>query len=130
MHVSLPGQSRKNNLKSSACVNAFHKLCMMFTFGVFFIDDSDGKRREAVRRKTAQYLVKAEFLFNTYLKHDENDMKDWSVKPQNSCHDITDRSIVDRQFGHLTLASLKVIGVIGKVRSVMEIISVKTLSEI
>ena len=84
-------------------------------FQSFSTDDSDSKRREAVRRKTAQYLVKAEFLFNTYLKHDENDMKDWTVKPQSSCQDITDRSIVDRQFGHLTLASLKVIGVLGKV---------------
>ena len=81
---------------------------------VFFLDDSDCKRREAVRRKTAQYLVKAEFLFNTYLKHD-NDMNDWSVKPQISSQDITDQNIVDRQFGQLTLASLKVIGVIGKV---------------
>lgn len=71
--------------------------------------------------------MKAEFLFNTYLKHDETDMKDWSVKPQSSCQDITDRSIVDRQFGHLTLASLKVIGVLGKVLGpVIKIICVKT----
>ena len=80
-----------------------------------FSDDSDEKRREAVRRKTAQYLVKAEFLFNTYLKHDENDTKDWSVKLQPSTQHTTDGNIVDRQFGHLTLASLNVIGVIGKV---------------
>ncbi|XP_028398802.1 ribosomal protein S6 kinase-like 1 [Dendronephthya gigantea] len=76
--------------------------------------DNDGKRREAVRRKTAQYLVKAEFLFNTYLKHDDNNTSDWSTEPQNSVQDITDRSIVDRKFGHLTLAGLKVIGVVGK----------------
>ena len=92
-----------------------------------FLDDSDGKRREAVRRKTAQYLVKAEFLFNTYLKHDDNDMKDWSVKPQNSSHDVTDRNIVDRQFGHVTLASLKVIGVIDKVSNTDLLCEMKTV---
>lgn len=86
---------------------------------MFFPDDSDGNRREAVRRKTAQYLVKAEFLFNTYLKHDDNDMKDWSVKPRSSSEHVGDRNVVDRQFGHVTLASLKVIGVVGKVRHIV-----------
>ena len=87
-----------------------------------FSDDSDGKRREAVRRKTAQYLVKAEFLFNTYLKNDEIETKDWSVKPQLSSQDIIHQNVVDRQFGHLTLASLKVIGVIGKVSFITQML--------
>ena len=32
-----------------------------------FTGEKDIKRREAVRRKTAQYLLKAEALYNTYL---------------------------------------------------------------
>ena len=30
-------------------------------------EEKDAKRREAVRRKTAQYLLKAEALYNMYL---------------------------------------------------------------
>ena len=50
---------------------------------IFFLisDDSNSKRREAVRRKTAQYLVKAEFLFNTYLRsNDDSSNSDSTIK--------------------------------------------------
>ena len=36
-------------------------------FGYFSSGEKDVKRREAVRRKTAQYLLKAEALYSTYL---------------------------------------------------------------
>ena len=37
------------------------------------------KRREAVRRKTAQYLLKAEALYNTYLVGKESPEKSEQV---------------------------------------------------
>lgn len=40
-----------------------------------FVGEKDVKRREAVRRKTAQYLLKAEALYNTYLVVTESSEK-------------------------------------------------------
>ena len=39
---------------------------------VQFAEEKDVKRREAVRRKTAQYLLKAEALYNAYLTNNES----------------------------------------------------------
>ena len=42
--------------------------------------EKDIKRREAVRRKTAQYLLKAEALYNTYLVGNESPEKTGQVQ--------------------------------------------------
>lgn len=44
-----------------------------------FAGEKDVKRREAVRRKTAQYLLKAEALYNTYLVASESPEKSEQV---------------------------------------------------
>ena len=44
-----------------------------------FLGEKDVKRREAVRRKTAQYLLKAEALYNTYLVASESPEKSEQV---------------------------------------------------
>jgi hypothetical protein len=41
--------------------------------------DKNKARRDAVRRKTAQYLMKAEDLYNRHLANDTVDDKRWSV---------------------------------------------------
>lgn len=77
--------------------------------------DSNSKRRDAVRRKTAQYLLKAEFLVNTYLKMEDGSMSDLTVNPPNASKALQVENLCNRQFSQLTLKSLKVIGVIRKV---------------
>jgi hypothetical protein len=42
--------------------------------------DKNKARRDAVRRKTAQYLMKAEDLYNRHLANDTVDDKRWSVQ--------------------------------------------------
>ena len=39
----------------------------MITTNNYSLGEKDIERREAVRRKTAQYLLKAEAIYNTYL---------------------------------------------------------------
>lgn len=76
--------------------------------------EKDVKRREAVRRKTAQYLLKAEALYNTYLVASES--------PEESEQDSSPLRASDlcksddlQKFKELTLADLKVMGIVGKV---------------
>ena len=45
----------------------------------FLTGDKNKARRDAVRRKTAQYLMKAEDLYNRHLASDTVDDKRWSV---------------------------------------------------
>lgn len=77
--------------------------------------EKDIKRREAVRRKTAQYLLKAEALYNTYLVGNESPEK----TGQDSLPSHPGTSICESDdlhtFKDLTLADLKVIGIVGKV---------------
>ena len=53
-----------------------------------FKGEKDAKRREAVRRKTAQYLLKAEALYTTYLAEQEKSnqvsYKAWKRKWEDS----------------------------------------------
>lgn len=78
--------------------------------------DSNSKRREAVRRKTAQYLVKAEFLFNTYLRsNDDSSNSDSTIKAPDVYTNLALQSIVDQPYHQLTLRSLKVIGIIKRI---------------
>lgn len=44
-----------------------------------FAGEKDAKRREAVRRKTAQYLLKAEALYNMYLVGNDSPEKSEQV---------------------------------------------------
>ena len=44
-----------------------------------FIGDKNKSRRDAVRRKTAQYLMKAEDLYNRHLAKDTSDERRWVV---------------------------------------------------
>lgn len=41
--------------------------------------DGNRGRRDAVRRKTAQYLMKAEDLYNTHLATETTDERRWAV---------------------------------------------------
>ena len=41
--------------------------------------DKNKSRRDAVRRKTAQYLMKAEDLYNRHLAKETSDEKRWVV---------------------------------------------------
>ncbi|XP_068683984.1 ribosomal protein S6 kinase-like 1 isoform X2 [Montipora foliosa] len=77
--------------------------------------EKDAKRREAVRRQTAKYLLKAEALYNTYLACKESSEK----SEQDSLSSHPDNSLCESNDLHklkdLTLVDLKVIGVVGKV---------------
>ena len=46
---------------------------------VLFAGDKNKSRRDAVRRKTAQYLMKAEDLYNRHLAKDTSDERRWVV---------------------------------------------------
>lgn len=50
---------------------------MLLTINIWLlsIGEKDVKRREAVRRKTAQYLLKAEALYSTYLAGNDSSEK-------------------------------------------------------
>ena len=49
----------------------------------FAVDDDNRSRREAVRRKTAQYLLKAEDLYNRHLATKGTDELRWAVSTVN-----------------------------------------------
>ena len=46
---------------------------------VLIAGDKNKSRRDAVRRKTAQYLMKAEDLYNRHLAKDTSDERRWVV---------------------------------------------------
>lgn len=89
-------------------------------------EEKDAKRREAVRRKTAQYLLKAEALYNTYLTSKESSAK----SEQGTLLSHPGRSICEsddlQKCKELTLGDLKVIGIVGKVMLVQKIHSGET----
>jgi len=43
------------------------------------LGDGNKSRRDAVRRKTAQYLMKAEDLYNRHLAKEASDEHRWAV---------------------------------------------------
>ena len=57
--------------------------CLSLYYSISFIlvvpGDSNKGRRDAVRRKTAQYLMKAEDLFNRHLSTEKVDERRWGV---------------------------------------------------
>lgn len=75
--------------------------------------EKDVKRREAVRRKTAQYLLKAEALYSTYLAGNDSSEKseDSSLSQAGDLCQSDDL----QKFKDLILADLKVMGIVGKV---------------
>ncbi len=88
-----------------------------------FSGDDNKTRREAVRRKTAQYLMKAEDLYNQYLSAEVTNNKRWvSEHP---------RIDVDPRSAHLRgaeeeLKNYKVLGLIDSVLLVLDSVSYQT----
>ncbi|KAL9954054.1 hypothetical protein ACROYT_G041545 [Oculina patagonica] len=76
--------------------------------------EKDVKRREAVRRKTAQYLLKAEALYNAYLVVSDSPEKSEQDSSPLHAGDLCKSDDLQR-FKDLTLADLKVMGIVGKV---------------
>ncbi|XP_046571103.1 ribosomal protein S6 kinase delta-1-like [Haliotis rubra] len=83
--------------------------------------DSNKSRRDAVRRKTAQYLMKAEDLYNLHMAQDTADERRWAAT------DITlspsldlDPSLAFIQGSMSELRSYKVLGTVDRVVLVMD----------
>lgn len=49
-------------------------------FSLLTTGDNNKARRDAVRRKTGQYLIKAEDLYNRHLAKESLDQKRWAVR--------------------------------------------------
>ena len=62
---------------------------MLICWQLLFSGDSNKGRRDAVRRKTAQYLMKAEDLFNRHLSTEKVDERRWGVSIVNHLYIFT-----------------------------------------
>ncbi|XP_013397496.1 ribosomal protein S6 kinase delta-1 [Lingula anatina] len=82
--------------------------------------DSNKSRREAVRRKTAQYLLKAEDLYNRQLADKKEDQKRWGSDSKISPTVEVDPSIAYLQCPISELQNYSVLGVIDKTMLVMD----------
>ncbi|XP_071785970.1 ribosomal protein S6 kinase delta-1-like [Asterias amurensis] len=87
------------------------------------IGDDNKTRREAVRRKTAQYLMKAEDLYNQYLSAEVTNYKRW--ESEHPCIDVDPRSAHLRG-SEEELKNYKVLGLIDSVLLVLDSISYQT----
>ncbi|XP_074645904.1 ribosomal protein S6 kinase delta-1-like [Tubulanus polymorphus] len=82
--------------------------------------DMNKARREAVRRKTAQYLLKAEYLYNRYLAPDITDEKRWATDSRLSPSLENDKSISHLRGPISELRNYRVLGIIDKVMLVLD----------
>ncbi|KAK3093939.1 hypothetical protein FSP39_022039 [Pinctada imbricata] len=82
--------------------------------------DKNKSRRDAVRRKTAQYLLKAEDLYNRHLSKDVLDEKRWADDSKLSPTYELDPSISMLKGSSGDLKLYKVLGTIDKVLLVMD----------
>lgn len=55
----------------SATINVQYIPCTVLVCGVYMTGEADGGRREAVKRKTAQYLQRAEQLVARLTRKDK-----------------------------------------------------------
>ncbi|EDO32267.1 predicted protein [Nematostella vectensis] len=85
--------------------------------------EQDVKRRDAVRRKTAQYLLKAEALYTAYVhdlqkseaSSDQDQDKPNHVVTEGPSHTHMTSPQGAHKYKSITLSNLKVIGITGKV---------------
>lgn len=82
--------------------------------------DGNKTRREAVRRKTAQYLMKAEELYNRHLAKDSNDDRRWALDCTLSPPMELDPTLAFLRAPLCELRNYKVLGTIDKVLLVLE----------
>ncbi|XP_014767831.1 ribosomal protein S6 kinase delta-1 isoform X1 [Octopus bimaculoides] len=81
--------------------------------------DSNKTRREAVRRKTAQYLMKAEDLYNRHLAKDVNDERRWALDSLSPPMEL-DPTLAFLRAPISELRNYKVLSTIDKVLLVLE----------
>ncbi|GAB1609748.1 ribosomal protein S6 kinase delta-1-like isoform X1 [Argonauta hians] len=81
--------------------------------------DSNKTRREAVRRKTAQYLMKAEDLYNRHLAKDVNDERRWALDSLSPSMEL-DPTLAFLRAPLSELRNYKVLSTIDKVLLVLE----------
>ena len=79
--------------------------------------DNDTKRREAVRRKTAQYVLRAETLYNTHLQCNEGEVSSSMLTINNNITPTHDSK------WRFRLSDVRVFGVIDKVMLVQNVYS-------
>ncbi|KAL3874775.1 hypothetical protein ACJMK2_037745 [Sinanodonta woodiana] len=82
--------------------------------------DKNKARRDAVRRKTAQYLIKAEDLYNKYLSKENQDERRWEVNSASSLLREADPSLAFLQGSRSELKNFKVLGTIDKTLLVLD----------
>ncbi|XP_022103150.1 ribosomal protein S6 kinase delta-1-like isoform X2 [Acanthaster planci] len=119
-HISLALENEANG-SYQAAFDLYKSGVGVLLKGV--IADDNKNRREAVRRKTAQYLMKAEDLYNKYLSADATNSKRWeSEQPSID---------VDPRSAHLRgsqeeLKNYKVLGLIDSVLLVLDTVTYQT----
>ncbi|OWF43526.1 ribosomal protein S6 kinase delta-1-like isoform X2 [Mizuhopecten yessoensis] len=82
--------------------------------------DKNRARRDAVRRKTAQYLIKAEDLYNRHLAKESLDQKRWAADGDLSPLSEVDPSLALLKGSTGELKNYKVLGTVDKVLLVMD----------
>ncbi|KAK3592556.1 hypothetical protein CHS0354_005618 [Potamilus streckersoni] len=82
--------------------------------------DKNKSRRDAVRRKTAQYLIKAEDLYNKYLSKENQDERRWAVDSASSLLIEADPSLAFLQGSQSELKNFKVLGTIDRTLLVLD----------
>ncbi|KAJ8308106.1 hypothetical protein KUTeg_012980 [Tegillarca granosa] len=82
--------------------------------------DRNKSRRDAVRRKTAQYLLKAEDLYNRHLAHETVDERRWATDSMLSPSTELDPSLTFIKAPISELKNFKVLGTVDKVLLVMD----------
>ncbi|XP_045172329.2 ribosomal protein S6 kinase delta-1-like [Mercenaria mercenaria] len=82
--------------------------------------DSNKGRRDAVRRKTAQYLMKAEDLYNRHLAKEASDEQRWAMDTALSPSTEVDPSLTFVRGPASELKKYKVLGTIDKVILVLD----------
>ncbi|XP_038074730.1 ribosomal protein S6 kinase delta-1-like isoform X1 [Patiria miniata] len=119
-HISLALENEANG-SYQAAFDLYKSGVGVLLKGV--IADDNKTRREAVRRKTAQYLMKAEDLYNKYLSADATNSKRWESEQPGI--DVDPRS------AHLRgpqeeLKNYKVLGLIDSVLLVLDTVTYQT----
>ncbi|XP_014666411.1 PREDICTED: uncharacterized protein LOC106808279 [Priapulus caudatus] len=97
--------------------------------------DGDASRREAVRRKTAQYLMKAEDLYNNHLSATDTDNQRWGEDSETSPsrqyqqpQQLEDNSPALLEGPTVELGYYKVLGIIDKALLVLDSTSERTFA--
>ncbi|KAH3851307.1 hypothetical protein DPMN_093787 [Dreissena polymorpha] len=98
---------------------ATYKSCVGILLQGVQVDQNKG-RRDAVRRKTAQYLMKAEELYNRHLAKDVSDDHRWAMDSTLSPSTEVDPALTFLRAPASDLKKFKVLGTINKVILVLD----------